>query len=67
MKKTDWFYDDVESMHFAGLIKGTTETTFEPNKPLTRAEACALFNRINKEFDKRFDIMNRVIAEKYNE
>lgn len=65
VKETDWFYNDVKAMYFAGLMKGTSETTFEPNKPLTRAEAAALFNRSNKETDRRFDILNRVLAEKY--
>jgi C1A family cysteine protease len=64
VKEGDWFYDDVKSMYFSGFVKGTTETTFEPNRPLTRAEACALFNRNNKETDKRFDIMNKVLEEK---
>lgn len=60
-----WYYNDVKAMYFSGMIKGTSETTFEPNKSLTRAEACALFNRINNEIDKRFDIMSKVVAEKY--
>ena len=64
VKEADWFYDDVKAMYFSGFVKGTTETTFEPNRPLTRAEACALFNRNNKETDKRFDIMNKVLEEK---
>ena len=67
VKESDWFYDDVKAMYFSGLIKGATETTFEPNRPLTRAEACALFNRTNKETDKRFDIMNKVLEEKYGD
>lgn len=65
VSKDDWFYDDVKAMYFAGMINGTSETTFEPNKSLTRSEACALFNRIIKEMDKRFDIMNKVLEEKY--
>ena len=64
VKKDDWFYEDVKATYFSGLIKGTSETTFEPNKPLTRAEACALFNRLSKETDKRFDLMNKVLEEK---
>ena len=65
VKETDWFYNDILKMFFAGFIKGTSETTFEPNKPLTRAEACALFNRMSKEIDNRFDILNKVLEEKY--
>ena len=65
VSKDAWYYNDVKAMFFSGMIKGTSETTFDPDKPLTRAEACALFNRINNETDKRFDIMNKVVAEKY--
>lgn len=64
VKETDWYYNDVKQMYFAGLMKGTSETTFEPDRPLTRAEAAALFNRHNKEIDTRFDILNKVIEVK---
>jgi len=59
-----WYYNDVKQMYFAGLMKGTSDTTFEPDRPLTRAEAAALFNRHNKEIDTRFDILNKVVEEK---
>lgn len=67
VKESDWFYKDVKDIHFAGFMNGTSETTFEPDKPLTRAEAAALFNRFNKEVDKRFDILNKVLEEKYED
>ena len=50
----DWFYKAVKSMYCSGLIKGTSELTFEPDKPLTRAEATELIYRVIKEIDKRF-------------
>lgn len=56
--ETDWFYDVVKKMYFSGLMKGTSDTTFEPNKPLTRAEAATILYRIIKEIDTRFDILN---------
>lgn len=46
--KDDWFYDDVECAYNDGIIQGITDTTFEPNKPLTRAEFCALYRRIKE-------------------
>jgi hypothetical protein len=48
VKKDDWFYQDVECAYNDGIIKGVTETTFEPNKPLTRAEFCALYRRMKE-------------------
>ena len=52
VKEDDWFFKDVKNMFFAGLIKGTTDTTFEPERPITRAEACAMFNRHSKRDDE---------------
>ena len=62
--KDAWYYEDVKKIYFSGYMKGTSDTTFEPDRPLTRAEAAALFNRNNKAVDKRFDILNGVIEEK---
>ena len=59
-----WYFNDVKKIHFSGFMKGTSETTFEPDRPLTRAEAAALLNRLNKEIDKRFDVLSRVFEEK---
>ena len=64
VSKDDWFYDDVKSMYFAGITKGTSDTTFEPNRPITRAEDAAKTNRLLKMIDERFDILNRVLTEK---
>ncbi len=59
--KDAWYYKDVKNMYFSGLMNGTSPDTFSPDKPLTRAEAAALFNRYAKETDKRFDIMSKVL------
>ena len=56
VRPNDWFYKAVKSMYCSGLINGTSETTFEPDKPLTRAEATVLIYRVLKEIDKRFDL-----------
>ena len=64
VNKNDWFYKNVKNNYFSGIMKGTSETTFEPDKNLTRAEAAALIDRIRKEYDERFAILNKVIEEK---
>lgn len=64
VKADDWYYNDVKSVYFSGLMKGTSVNTFEPNKPLTRAEMATILNRITKLDDDRFDILNKVINEK---
>jgi len=32
----DWFYNAVKHVHQVGLYKGTSDTTFSPNAPMTR-------------------------------
>lgn len=41
----DWYAGAVASMYEAGLISGTTATTFSPNLPVTRQQAAALVLR----------------------
>ena len=36
VKENDWFYDAVRYAEENGLFSGMTETTFEPNMPITR-------------------------------
>ena len=38
----DWFYDDVKTAYETYLIDGYTDTTYEPNKNLTYAQAVKL-------------------------
>ena len=65
VKDTDWFYKDVKNMFFAGLIGGYEDGTFKPNNQITRAEVCVILNRLTKMIDERFDILNRVLEEKF--
>ena len=37
VKASDWYFDDVKYSVANGLFKGTSDTTFNPNAPLTRA------------------------------
>lgn len=62
VQPTDWFYKAVKHMVFAGLMNGTSDTTFEPNKPMTRAEVATVMYRIIEKIDERFDIYNQVLT-----
>ena len=42
VKESDWFYDDVKIAYETYLIDGYTDTTYEPNKNLTYAQAVKL-------------------------
>lgn len=59
-----WYYEDVKAAYMAGVITGTSETTFDPDKPITRAEAAAMWNRSSKREDERHDRLGRVLEEK---
>lgn len=64
VKESDWFYKSVRNMFFSGMMKGTSETTFEPNKPMARAEVATMFDRLMKNIDERFDLLDRILEER---
>lgn len=42
----DWFYDHVMFVYGNGLMNGTSDTTFSPNAPITRAQVAVIFYRM---------------------
>ena len=64
VKESDWFYKSVKNMVFSGMMNGTSSDTFEPEKPMTRAEVATMFDRLMKNIDERFDILDRLLKEK---
>ena len=52
VKESDWFYKAVKDCVFGGLMKGRTEDTFDPQAPLTRAEAAQLMSNFAKKIDE---------------
>lgn len=59
-----WAYKYIKNMYLSGMMSGTSDTTFEPDKSLTRAEAATLFYRLMEQIDDRFTVLNKVINEK---
>lgn len=59
VNENDWFFKSIKNMYFSGMMNGTSDTTFEPNKPMTRAEVATMFDRLIKMIDERFDIVDR--------
>jgi len=41
-----WYANDVQALYEAGITKGTTATTFNPEAPITRQQAAAFTARI---------------------
>lgn len=61
VKEDDWFYSYVKQAYLSGIINGKTETTFEPDMNITRAEAAAMISRLENKIDKAIEMMNDVL------
>lgn len=46
VKSTDWFYEQVKKVCDEKIMIGTSYDTFEPNKPVTRAELATVICRL---------------------
>lgn len=46
-----WYYKAVEKVFNAGLMSGTGETTFEPERNMTRAEVAQVLANLTKKID----------------
>ena len=46
VKTTDWFAPYVTAAKDSGLIEGYSDGSFKPENKITRAEACAIVNRV---------------------
>jgi hypothetical protein len=61
-----WYYKSVKNMYMSGLVNGTSETTFEPDRPITRAEICAILDRLCSAEEKNnariFKTLNELIG-----
>lgn len=53
VSKDQWFYKHVLNMYEAGYVNGKTDTTFEPNAFMTRAEVCCLLDKILSKLDRK--------------
>lgn len=53
VKAADWFYGEVVDVYRLGVVKGVTETTFEPQSNVTRAQFITMLFRLSG--DKKLD------------
>lgn len=51
----EWYYKAVKHVYNAGLMNGTSEDTFEPERPLTRAEMAQILMNLSRKLD---DVLN---------
>lgn len=48
----EWYSSAVKWAHNCGVVKGTSETTFEPNAPITREQLAAILYRFTESLNK---------------
>ena len=51
----EWYYKAVRHVYNAGLMNGTSDDTFEPERPLTRAEMAQILMNLSRKLD---DVLN---------
>ena len=64
VNEDDWFYSAVKHVYMSDIMNGRTETTFNPNEPMTRAEIATVISRLMKKIDERFENLNKILEEK---
>ena len=52
VKEDKWYYKAVQHVYNAGLMNGTSDNTFEPEKTMTRAEMAQVLVNLCKKFDE---------------
>ena len=56
-----WYYKNVLHLYAAGLITGRDETHFDPDAPVSRAEVCAIVDRLMEKIEQKDDAMMRSV------
>lgn len=51
VSENEWYYKAVQHAYNAGLMNGTAEDTFEPERPITRAEMAQVLVNLCKKID----------------
>ncbi|MBQ4601579.1 MAG: S-layer homology domain-containing protein, partial [Clostridia bacterium] len=72
VKPNHWYYNTVAWAYENGITSGTSDTTFSPNKALTRQEAATLFANVIKldglyeapttEFDAKYTDVDKIAS-----
>lgn len=62
----EWSYGAIKNMYMSGLINGTSETTFEPDRNITRKETAAIVDRLSKVLDEKFERIYKILNEELN-
>lgn len=58
-----WSYGAIKNMYLSGLINGVSENAFKPERPITREEAAAIFDRLCGSIDEKIGRIYKQINE----
>ena len=48
-----WYYKNILHLYQSGLVNGKGDNKFEPEAPITRAEVCAIIDRLCEKIDNK--------------
>ena len=58
-----WYYKAIKNAVLAGIVKGVSETSFEPDRPVTRAEFTQGLLNVYKKIDEQNNAMYKSLME----
>ncbi|MEL7564773.1 MAG: S-layer homology domain-containing protein [Dehalobacterium sp.] len=64
VSKSKWYYGEVAAAFKAGVVEGTSATTFAPNANITREQMAAMITRAMAEAGKAIDMTDAQVQEK---
>lgn len=67
VKATDWFYKEVAAAKALGIISGTYEGNFLPNKPITRQDIAVIIDMTLKAAGKSLPEHDVSVLDKYSD
>lgn len=53
--KDSWYYNDIKTAYYSAIMTGSSETTFEPENNITRAEVSAIGTRVLSKIENNFN------------
>jgi len=61
VNEDDWYYNAIKHAYLSNIMQGRTDTEFEPNETMTRAEMATVVSRVLKAVDERVAKMNELL------
>lgn len=66
LDENSWSYKAIKNLYLSGIVSGTSATTMEPKKNITREEVFYLVDKLRKENQMLINVINKLVNEKDN-